>query len=76
MSNRYFRIDIDDFTKDNNGDVVVHFSVVDTRNGKIVMTGERVVEVELEDEKDNIYREVWDVLSRYADILDGKEKLN
>lgn len=76
MNNKYFRIEIDDFTKDTNGEVVVHFSVVDTRTGKVVMTGERIVELELEDEKDNIYREVWDILTRYNDIIDGKEKLN
>lgn len=76
MNSKYFRIDIDDFTKDSNGDVVVHFSVVDTRTDKVVMTGERVVELELEDEKDNIFREVWDILSNYNEIIAGKEKLN
>lgn len=70
---KYYRIEIDDIFKDASGEVIVKFSVHDTKNGKVVMQGERVLEVDFELEKDNIYLEVWDLLTH---LHDDNEKSN
>jgi hypothetical protein len=70
---KYYRIEIGDIFKDENGEIIVKFLVRDTKNGKVVMQGERVLEVDFEMEKENIYLEVWELLTH---LHDDNEKSN
>lgn len=50
MNKKYYRIEIDNFYKSDDGDIMVNYSVYDTRTGVVVLKGERIVDIDISDE--------------------------
>ena len=63
MNKRFFRIQVDDFNKDKDGNTIVSISVVDTRNGNVIIKSDRIVELDIsDDDKKKIEDEVNELL--------------
>jgi hypothetical protein len=59
MNKKYYRIVVDELYKCETGDIMVRYSVYDTRNDNLVLKGERIVEIDIVDEaKEDIMLEV------------------
>ena len=59
MNKKYYRIVVDELYKSETGDIMVMYSVYDTRNDNLVLKGERIVEIDIVDEaKEDIMLEV------------------